>query len=100
MCISTEADYRAQSFRLEIFTGHEDLVLLFLIAMCQDIGALEGLWEEAEDVVNDEDRRFGIARASHVCLHTIDGHVFALGLVTLGHDRWYGTAGVGLRHGR
>lgn len=35
--------------------GHEDLVLVVLVGVGEDIGALEGLGFEAEDVVDDED---------------------------------------------
>ena len=33
--------------------GDEDLVLVRLVRVSQDVGALQGLWREAEDVVDD-----------------------------------------------
>jgi hypothetical protein len=39
--------------------GHEDLVGVVFVRVGEDIGALEGLIEEAEDVVDDEDALFG-----------------------------------------
>lgn len=38
---------------------HEDLVLVVLVGVGEDVGALEGLRAEAEDVVDDEDGRGG-----------------------------------------
>ncbi|KAL8687076.1 MAG: hypothetical protein Q9218_006649, partial [Villophora microphyllina] len=35
--------------------GHEDLVLVVLICVGEDVGALEGLWAVAKDVVDNED---------------------------------------------
>lgn len=35
--------------------GHEDLILMALVRMGEDVGALEGLRAIAEDVVDDED---------------------------------------------
>ena len=33
--------------------GDEDLISVRLVRVREDIGALQGLWREAEDVVND-----------------------------------------------
>jgi hypothetical protein len=35
--------------------GHEDLVRVILVSIREDVGALQRLIEEAEDVVDDED---------------------------------------------
>lgn len=43
-----------QGFAVEE-VGHEDLMLLVLIGIGEDVGALKGLGLEAEDVVDDED---------------------------------------------
>lgn len=44
---------------------NEDLVLL-LMAGGQDVGALHGLVEVAEDVVDDDDALGGVRRAGHI----------------------------------
>lgn len=46
--------------------GHHNLVLLMVIGAGQDIGALYGLREVAEDIVNDEDALGCVLRASDV----------------------------------
>jgi len=41
--------------------GHEDAVLVVLIVgVGEDVGALQGLRREAEDVVDDENGAFGV----------------------------------------
>lgn len=47
--------------------GHEDFVLVRLVRMGEDVGALECLGEVAEDVVNEEDALLGGGRAGLVC---------------------------------
>ena len=47
-------DARMDGFAVEEI-GHEDLVLVVLVGVGEDIGALEGLGTEAEDVIDDED---------------------------------------------
>src|ERR1700761_9619218 len=79
-------------------TGHENLILLFLIAVRQDISALKRLWEETEDVVDHEDARLRAARARGVCLHAINSGVFTLFLIAVAYNRWHCAAGVRLRH--
>ena len=46
--------------------GYEDLVLVGAVGMGEDIGALDGLRAEAEDVVDDEDCTGGIGGAGCV----------------------------------
>lgn len=46
--------------------GHEDLVLLVLVRGGEDIGTLESLREEAEDVVDDQNALFGRRGASGI----------------------------------
>jgi len=43
----------------ETHTGHKDLILMLFVGMGEDIGALKRLWEEAKDVIDDEDSTFG-----------------------------------------
>jgi hypothetical protein len=61
--------------------GHEDLVLVLLVAVCEDIGALQRLREVPEDVVDYEDGLGGIAGAGHVGFEAVEGFVGAFGLV-------------------
>lgn len=79
--------------------GHEDLVLVLLVTGCKDIGTLESLVLEAENVVDDEDGLLCIARTSGIGLHAIDGCVSALCIVALANDRRDGTASVRLHCG-
>jgi len=72
---------------------------VFLVRVGQDIGSLDGLREEAEDVVDDEQSALCAGRTSLVGLHAINGDPFSLLLVALGDHRRNGTAGVGLHTG-
>ena len=78
---------------------HEDLVLVLLVAGCEDIGTLDGLILEAKDVVDDQDSFLCIAGTSSVGLHAIDGCVSALSIVTLANDGRNGTASLRLHCG-
>lgn len=51
-------DAEREGFALEE-VWHEDLVLVVLVGVGEDVGALEGLGTEAEDVIDDEDGRGG-----------------------------------------
>ena len=64
--------------------GHEDLVLVAGVGVCEDVSALERLGGEAEDVVDDEDGGCGVGGTGGVALHAIEVDIFALILVTLG----------------
>lgn len=64
--------------------GHEDLVLVAGVGVGEDVGALDGLGGEAEDVVDDEDGGGGVGGAGGVALHAVEVDVFALLLVALG----------------
>jgi len=46
--------------------GHEDLVLAVLVGGSEDVGALDGLGEKAEDVVDDQDASFGSGGTSGI----------------------------------
>lgn len=48
--------------------GDKDLVLVRLVRVREDVGALQGLLREAEDVVDDQDGFFGGGGASGVCM--------------------------------
>jgi hypothetical protein len=76
--------------------GHEDLVLVLLVAGCEDIGALDGLVLEAKDVVDDQESFLSIARTSDIGLHAINGRVGALGFIAFANDRRNGTASLRL----
>lgn len=39
--------------------GHEDLVAVVLATCCEDIGTLQGLWEESKDIKDKQDGRVG-----------------------------------------
>lgn len=68
--------------------------------MREDVGALECLWEEAEDVVHDKQCRLCVLGTSGIRLHAIDSDPLALLFVALADDRWDGAASLGLRrHG-
>jgi len=83
-----------------LLTGHEHLVLVVLVGVCEDVGTLQRLWEETEDVVDDQKSRFGVLGTSGICLHAVDGDKLALLLVALGDDGRNGAASFGLcRHG-
>lgn len=47
--------------------GDVHLVLVVAVAVCEDVGALDGLGEVAKDVVDDDDGIFGVIRTSDVC---------------------------------
>ena len=65
--------------------GHEDLVLVAGVCMGEDVGALDGLGREAEDVVDDEDGGGSIRGAGGVALHAIEVDVFAFFFVAFGN---------------
>jgi len=46
--------------------GYENLVLSLLVCVRKDVGALQRLREEAEDIVDDEDTLFGILRTGGI----------------------------------
>lgn len=48
--------------------GHVDAVLVGFVRVGEDVGALEGLGGEAEDVEDDEDGGVGIRGAGDVCV--------------------------------
>ena len=75
---------------------HEDLVLVLLVAGCEDIGTLDGLVLEAKDVVDDQESLLCVTRTSGIGLHAIDGRVRALGIVALANDGRNGTASLRL----
>lgn len=81
-------------------TRHEHLVLVVLVRVREDVGTLDGLWEEAKNVINDQQCGFSILGSSGVGLHAVDGDPFALLFVALAHDWRDGAASLGLcRHG-
>ena len=45
---------------------HEDVVLVFFVGVGEDVGPLQILREEAEDVVDNEDRLFRLGGAGDV----------------------------------
>lgn len=76
-----------------------ETTVTYLVAVSEDIGSLQGLVLEAKDVVDDQDGLLCIARPSGICLHAINGRVFALGIVAFADDGRNGTASVGLHCG-
>lgn len=63
--------------------GHVDAVLVLVVAVGEEIGALDSLVEVAKDVVDDNDGVLGVLRARDVRLVVANGLVVALGLVSL-----------------
>ena len=88
---------REQIFFLLALTRHEHLVLVVLVRVREDVCALECLWEESEDVVDDQQCGLGVFRASGICLHAIDGDPFAFLFIALAHDWRDAAASLGLR---
>ena len=64
--------------------GHEDLVAVLGVRVGEDVGALECLRGEAEDVVDDEDGGGGGGGAGGVALGAVEGDVFAFFFVVFG----------------
>lgn len=46
--------------------GNKDLILVFLVGVSEDVGALNGLREESEDIIDNKDGPFGIGGAGSV----------------------------------
>lgn len=65
--------------------GHEDLVLVAGVGVGEDVGALERLGREAEDVVDDQDGGGGVGGARGVALHAVEVDVFAFFFVAFGY---------------
>jgi hypothetical protein len=63
----------------------------------EDVGTLECLREEPEDIIDNQQRGFGILRAGGIGLHAIDGDPFTLLFVALAHDWRDAAASLGLR---
>jgi hypothetical protein len=78
--------------------GHEDLVLVLLVTGSQNIGTLDSLVLETEDVVDDQESLLRIAGASDIGLHAIDSGISTLGIIALANDGRHGTASVRLSH--
>lgn len=67
---------------------------MLLVAHRKDVSTLDGLWEKAKDVVDDEKSALCARRTGLVGLHAVNGDPFTLLLVTRrGHWR-DGAAGV------
>jgi hypothetical protein len=83
-----------------ILTRHEHLVLVILVRVCEDVGALESLRKMSKNVEYDQQCRLSVFGAGGVCLHAIYGDPFALLFVALAHNWWDSAASLGLRrHG-
>lgn len=88
-----------QGFAVE-GVGHEDGVLLVVVGSGQNVAALDGLVEEAENVHNDQNALAGLlGRPRHVRLLAVNGLVVALLLVARGHDGGDVAAGGGVAAG-
>jgi hypothetical protein len=75
---------------------HEDLVLILVVAGCEDISTLESLVLEAKDVVDNKESFLSVLGASGVGLHAINGRVSALGFIAFANDGGNGTASLRL----
>ena len=64
--------------------GHEDLMLVARVGVGENVGALDGLGREAEDVVDDEDGRRRIRGTGGVASHAVEVDVFTFFLVAFG----------------
>jgi len=82
----------------EQVTRHEHLIFVLLVAVRKDVCALGGLREEAKDVVDNKQGTFCVTGTGGISFHAINGNVFALLLVSFGHDGRDSAASVGL-HG-
>jgi len=60
--------------------GHEDEVLVLLVRVGENIGALESLIEVAKDIEDEQDGLGRCGRASHIC------KVVSLEILSLGHQ--------------
>lgn len=67
--------------------GNEHLVLCVFVALGQDVSALDGLVEVAEDVVDDDDALRRLIGAGDIGLQAIVLAVSAPGVVAGGYDR-------------
>ena len=47
---------------------HNDLHWMLLVRVCENVGTLDDLREEAEDVIDDHDRRVRVTGTGHICL--------------------------------
>jgi hypothetical protein len=79
--------------------GHKDLVLVLIVAGCEDISTLESLILEAKDIVDDKESFLSILRTSSVGLHAVNGRVSALGFIAFANDGGNGTASLRLHFG-
>lgn len=61
---------------------NEDLVLLLVVAVGEQITALQGLRAEAEDVVDDQDGLFGCRRSCFVCCIVSVVELFHISIAT------------------
>lgn len=80
--------------------GHEDCILVVVVSRSQNVAALDGLVEEAEDVHDDEDGLGGfLGRPRHVRLAAIVGLEVALLLIAGRDDGRDVAAGLGVAAG-
>ena len=73
--------------------GHEDLEWVVGVCVGEDVGALDGLGGEAEDVVDDEDGGGGGGGTGGVALRAVQVDVFAFFLVTFRYGGGHVAAG-------
>lgn len=66
----------------------EDHIASVGVAMGEDVGALDGLWVETEDVVHAEDGDCCRRGTCYVGLQAVELDVFTLGGVILPNDGW------------
>lgn len=62
------------------------MVLFIWVRIGEDICALEGLREESEDVVDDEEGAFGVRGTGDIGFQAVDDGVGAFGLVVFRDD--------------
>lgn len=63
-----------------------------MIAMSEYVRALDGLWEESEDIIDKKDGMGSVGGTSHVGLESVDGDVGSFGLIAFGNGRRDSTA--------
>lgn len=77
-------------------TWHENLVWIFAIAICNDVGALERLWKESKDVVDNENTSLCGTLARLISLQAVNRYPASLLLVVMVDHRRHGAASVRL----
>lgn len=77
---------------LNTLTWHEYLIWSLLVTVCKNVGTLQCLWEETEDIVDNQESLLRVLRSSRVGLHSINGDPLALLFVAIANNWRHGAA--------